>query len=301
MKKSRYGFTLIELVIVIAILGILAGIAVPHFMETSASARGAKVLVDLRTIDSACTIYTINNGTEPTDLDVLVKANLLASEPVADDQSFIVTKTNGKAMTYDPKTFTYQEYKIINGRGTYGADQQTVEWYLNGDGSVVDNGTMADNMKAIRDILTGQKFSIDSINSSEAGSHAAEIVKRLKEEAGLDLEALGAAYWKYDATTQMLYWSSSGISNLHDGDKLPVMRYNMATGTYTVWIATVQQKTEIIGGAGKHTYNTITNGDNKRDPVGYTDSTGDKSPENQTYDKAMEHYQNALANTDWMK
>ncbi|WP_418556827.1 type IV pilin protein [Phascolarctobacterium faecium] len=39
MKKFNYGFTLVELVIVIAVLGILAGIAIPHFMEASTSAR----------------------------------------------------------------------------------------------------------------------------------------------------------------------------------------------------------------------------------------------------------------------
>ena len=44
------GFTLIELVIVIAILGILAGIAIPRFMDAAATARGAKMLADMRTI-----------------------------------------------------------------------------------------------------------------------------------------------------------------------------------------------------------------------------------------------------------
>ena len=67
MKKRicRKGFTLIELVIVIAILGILAGIAIPRFINASATAKGARIVADLRTIDSAMAIYNAKTGYYP--------------------------------------------------------------------------------------------------------------------------------------------------------------------------------------------------------------------------------------------
>ena len=67
--SNRKGFTLVELLVVISIIGILSAIAVPKFSSASESARGAKIQADLRTIDSAIAIaiaqgkYTIGSGT----------------------------------------------------------------------------------------------------------------------------------------------------------------------------------------------------------------------------------------------
>ena len=72
--KGKKGFTLIELVIVIAILGILAGIAIPRFLDATATARGAKIVADLRTIDSAIVIYNAKTGAYPADTDALTTA-----------------------------------------------------------------------------------------------------------------------------------------------------------------------------------------------------------------------------------
>ena len=64
--KGKKGFTLIELVIVIAILGILAGIAIPRFLDATATARGSRIVADLRTIDSAIVIYNAKTGELPS-------------------------------------------------------------------------------------------------------------------------------------------------------------------------------------------------------------------------------------------
>lgn len=65
-KAKRRGFTLIELVIVIVILGVLAGVAALSFQNVTRSAKDGVAKSNLRAIKSACQVFqTDNNGLLP--------------------------------------------------------------------------------------------------------------------------------------------------------------------------------------------------------------------------------------------
>jgi prepilin-type N-terminal cleavage/methylation domain-containing protein len=60
-SKTQRGFTLIEIMIVVAIIALLAAIAVPGFLRARKRSQATRVLNDLRSIDSAVDQYALEN------------------------------------------------------------------------------------------------------------------------------------------------------------------------------------------------------------------------------------------------
>lgn len=130
MLKGKKGFTLIELVIVIAILGILAGLAIPRFLDATATARGARIVADMRTIDSAIVIYNAKRGALPgSSADIVTndtaanatKYQLLAAWPTPPTGTAIITNNAGNQIKLTSTAARSYGYDAASGRCTLGA------------------------------------------------------------------------------------------------------------------------------------------------------------------------------------
>ena len=65
LNKRRGGFTLVEIMIVVAIIALLAAIAVPGFLRARKRSQASRILNDLRMIDSAVDQYAIETNRKP--------------------------------------------------------------------------------------------------------------------------------------------------------------------------------------------------------------------------------------------
>src|SRR5438477_8374016 len=100
LNTRRGGFTLVEIMIVVAIIALLAAIAVPNFLRARKRSQATRVLEDLRMLDSACDQYAIEtnkqSGTNPTFADI--------KNYIKTGTTLYVTGTDIFGATYGPFT-----------------------------------------------------------------------------------------------------------------------------------------------------------------------------------------------------
>jgi type II secretion system protein G len=68
MKRNNKGFTLVELMVVLLILGILVAIAIPIYNSTQKNAKVKACNANIRTINGAISQCAAENGVEPTEI-----------------------------------------------------------------------------------------------------------------------------------------------------------------------------------------------------------------------------------------
>jgi general secretion pathway protein G len=82
MQQQR-GFTLLEVMVVIVILGIIASMVVPNLMGNKEQADRQKVVVDIQQLENGLDLYKLNNGFYPTtEQGMQALVTQATSEPV---------------------------------------------------------------------------------------------------------------------------------------------------------------------------------------------------------------------------
>ena len=104
IRSQDAGFTLIELMIVMAIIGVLAVIAVPSYIGALRHAREAVLKEDLHVLRSAIDSYTMDKQKAPQSLDDLIQDGYLKAipeDPITKSSSTWVTDTSDAMHSLD--------------------------------------------------------------------------------------------------------------------------------------------------------------------------------------------------------
>ncbi len=116
-REAERGFTLIELMIVVAIIAILAGILIPNFVNARSQAQTAACESNLRSIATALELYYTDNQVYPTASAASVGPTLLTAngvaylnntpkDPAAQTATATYTLTTTQASGGAPATYT---------------------------------------------------------------------------------------------------------------------------------------------------------------------------------------------------
>jgi general secretion pathway protein G len=97
-RRSSRGFTLVELLIVVAVFLTICAIAIPNLMAAMDQARIARAVSEIHTLEDGITLYQVINGTLPDDLSQVGYGNL--NDPWGNPYQYLnhsTMKGNGKA------------------------------------------------------------------------------------------------------------------------------------------------------------------------------------------------------------
>ena len=127
MQQMRSGgFTLVEIMVVVVILGILAAVVVPNYMEKPDQARQVTARQDISSLVAAVNLYRLDNSSRfPSSLNDLVVGkhkyfDILPTDPWGNVYVYVFPGVHGR--------FDISSYGADGGAGGSGFDADIVSW-----------------------------------------------------------------------------------------------------------------------------------------------------------------------------
>ncbi|MBC2595120.1 prepilin-type N-terminal cleavage/methylation domain-containing protein [Ruficoccus amylovorans] len=101
-KNSKKGFTLVEIMIVVVIIGLLAAMAIPAFNKVREESRMKTITNNLRQVAGAGQRYILENGVETVEYGDLVATYFATIKTVAgEDYTALVVRESGGVLTVE--------------------------------------------------------------------------------------------------------------------------------------------------------------------------------------------------------
>ena len=118
IKLNRKVFTLVEIMIVVAIIGLLAAIAIPNLLRARTNANEGAMKTAMRTFSSANESY---RAAQATPAYAAAVTTLTGSTPPYIDTSWTAATKHGFTITYSPATAPAATYGFLADPGSSGA------------------------------------------------------------------------------------------------------------------------------------------------------------------------------------
>ncbi|MET0979771.1 MAG: prepilin-type N-terminal cleavage/methylation domain-containing protein [Candidatus Saccharimonadales bacterium] len=146
-KQTSTGFTIVELLIVIVVIGILAAITIVAYNGVQGRARDTQRIADLKGIAKALEVYKINNGAYPTPVSTPnasswevstngsnVATNFLSALVSTNGVSKVPVDPTNTGVTLNPSfnSATYEYFYYVYAAGTSGCDPARGAFYILG-------------------------------------------------------------------------------------------------------------------------------------------------------------------------
>lgn len=129
MKKAEGGFTLIELMIVVAIIGILAAVAIPAYQNYVKKAKFQDIVSSAASVESAISLCLNENNGDPTACDTAAKLGITIKNSKEAATALAITASTA-AVTATANTAA-GGYTYIR-TPTYTAGDTTITWTQSG-------------------------------------------------------------------------------------------------------------------------------------------------------------------------
>jgi len=133
MKKVQQGFTLIELMIVVAIIGILASIAIPAYQDYITKAKFQDIVASAAAVETAVSMCLQENAGDPASCDTEGEINvtIIASKEAASGTTYaLATSGSGVSVTATASPAAGGRTYINTATSTAGETQ--IEWLQTG-------------------------------------------------------------------------------------------------------------------------------------------------------------------------